>query len=528
MRCPVLVMACGFALGIALAPPAPVFLWLGVLVLLAGAAALRMGWVRTAGALAILGFVFAGAVAHLVFQRRFPPNHVSHLGAWGLNLEHPVLLRGRLAADSLRTPYGIQFDLETRSVSDGTITRTASGKIRMRVMNGGHSPLPAAALGLHYGEWISVRAKLQRPRNYRNPGAFDYRRWMETIHDIYWQGIAAGPSEVSLIPGPAPPITGRLIAGAREHLLAGIDRMYPPWSVRGRDGAVLKAILLGDRSSLDSETVEGFRKSGLYHLLVVAGLHVGLLALLAEGLLRLLGFGERWRTVFLLLFLATFSLLVEQRAPTLRASLMIGFYLLARLFDRSQPALNAIGIAALTLLAWRPAWLFESGFQLSFAAALLIAGLAIPLLDVLTEPYRRALAGLEDPGRDFAFEPQIAQFRLDARALAGWLAGQKNPSSIRQGRAVAAVSGTLRFLIWLVDLVIFSAILQLGLLLPMTEIFHRVTLAGIGLNTLAVPLMTVLLAVAVPVVLLNLISPALAALPAKLLALIMEGLFKLT
>ena len=63
---------------------------------------------------------------------------------------------------------------------------------------------------------------------------------------------------------------------------------------------MLKAVLLGDRSSLDSETIENFRKTGLYHLLVIAGLHVGLLVLLASSLLRLFPLGEPSRRLIVL------------------------------------------------------------------------------------------------------------------------------------------------------------------------------------------------------------------------------------
>ena len=75
---------------------------------------------------------------------------------------------------------------------------------------------------------------------------------------------------------------------------------------------------------------------------------------------------------------------------------MISLYLLARLLGRDHSALNAIGLAAMILLLSRPAWLFESGFQLSFSAALLIAGLVAPILERTTEPYRRALRNLDE------------------------------------------------------------------------------------------------------------------------------------
>ncbi|MGH9353321.1 MAG: ComEC/Rec2 family competence protein [Terriglobia bacterium] len=532
MKCPILILACAFALGVLAGQSVDLLILLPVCAgcLLGACFAFRSNRILLTWMLVLAGFAFAGAACARLFQVRFPANDVSHMGSWGIDLTRPVLLEGTLATSPLLMPYGLQFDLRVTQVSDGQRFHPGTGDVRLRVLNG-RSPVPAAALHLHYGEAIRAWARLQRPRNDQNPGSFDYRRWMESIQDIYWQGIVAGPQAVQKTAGPAPPLAGRLIVNARARLIESIDRLYPPWSVDGRDGAVLKAILLGDRSSLDSSTIEDFRKSGLYHLLVVAGLHVGLLVLLAEGLLRLLRLREAWRTPLLLVFLCIYALLVEQRAPTLRASLMIGAYLLARLLDREQPALNAVGIAALILLFHRPAWLFDSGFQLSFAAALLIAGVAVPVLDRTTEPYRRALWRLDDPDFDLACEQRAAQFSLDVRSIAGWLSPKHRLLGKLSGRPEAALKimeVPLRAAVWIIDLVIFSAILQFGLILPMAEIFHRVTLAGIGLNALAVPLMTVLLAVAVPVVFLGLMAPALAALPAKLLSVIMTGLFGLT
>src|ERR1019366_2315889 len=102
----------------------------------------------------------------------------------------------------------------------------------------------------------------------------------------------------------------------------------------GRYGAVLKAVLWGDRTSLDSDTIQDFRKTGLYHLLVIAGLHVGLLTLLLGLLLRPLSWNPGAKALFMLAFLLGYSLLVQQRASTLRATFMIGLYLVARVIDR--------------------------------------------------------------------------------------------------------------------------------------------------------------------------------------------------
>ncbi len=532
MKSPILPVACCFALGILAARASPSGCWWLLAACgtcgLAGFAAWRSNWDRVAVALVFAGFVLAGAADAQLFANRFPVSDITHLERWGLNFRAPLRLTGTILTPPLQTPYGLQFDLDVAQVSSDAGTREATGKVRLRVAMAQLAEGRQTPVQLVEGDLIRVRARLHRPPRYKNPGEFDYRAWLQSIQDIAWQGSVERRDSFKLLRCARPVWFHGLLGRIRMRLLASIDQLYPPWSVEGRDGAVLKAVLLGDRSALDSETVENFRKSGLYHLLVVAGLHVGLLMLLAELLLRGLGLREFSRSVLLLFFLALYAGLVEERAPTLRASLMIASYLVARLLDRRQAALNAVGIAGLILLMRRPAWLFDSGFQLSFAAALLIAGLAVPWLDRSIELYRRGLARLGDMNWDTNCAPRVAQFRIDLRSLASWLSRRRPFLQTHEEGTLRAVTLPIQAGLWVVELVIFSAILQLGLLLPMADIFHRVTLAGIGLNALAVPLMTILLGVAVPTVLLNMVWPPLAVLLAKALAVMMTALLTLT
>ena len=383
-------------------------------------------------------------------------------------------------------------------------------------------------LEIHFGDEIRSLVWLRRPHIYQNPGSFDFRRWMEDIEDIYWVGTVRNARLVEKV-GHAPGFHfDEFAERARQRLLRGIDDLYPPWSAEGRYGAVMKAVLWGDRTALDSGTIDDFRKTGLYHLLVIAGLHVGLLTLLLEFLLRGLRFRRVTRSVFMLGFLVVYAFLVEQRAPTLRATMMIAFYLLARILYRGHSSLNSLGGVALILLYLRPAWLFESGFQLSFGAALLIVGVAVPVLARTTEPYRRALWRLDDVLLDDYFSPRLAQARLDMRDLVYALRRRvgffdRNPALSRN-----LVVAPLKLLEWVANILIFSAILQLGLLLPMVETFHRVTFAGVGLNALAIPVMTLLLALALPINLLSVASPTAAVWPAKVLTWVMAFLFDIT
>jgi competence protein ComEC len=537
LRSPLLLVATCFAAGIFIARSGHGFLShlallfaCGSLCLLLALLGLLLWRPRTALVFLLLGFTAVGGAAARLFERRFPPNHVSHLEAMRVDLTDPVRLQGRVLSNPQRIADGLQFDLEAERVESLGRAHAVSGKVRLRLHAGDDAQSAAVADSLHLrlDDRISVLAELRRPRIYHNPGSFDFRRWMESVGDLYFVGSIKSPHLIEKLPALTSHPLRALLQGLRTKLLAEIDRLYPPWSVDGRCGAVLKAVLLGDRSSLDSDTIENFRETGLYHLLVISGLHVGLLALIIGFLLRFLPLGETSRAAVLLACLLIFAALVEQRAPTLRATLMIAAYLVGRTLYRERSLLNAVALAALVLLAWRPAWLFESGFQLSFSAALLIAGIAVPILDRTTEPYRRALRDLEAVDRDTGLAPRQAQFRLDVRSVVQTLGAKLRTQERFPRLAPALVTSGLRLVLWTVSILLFSAILQIGLFLPMAETYHRITFAGIGLNALAIPVMTALLAVSLPTLALAALVPSLGPWLGKPLVIVMDGLFALT
>jgi competence protein ComEC len=537
MKTPLLVLASCFSLGILLArllpadsPHTGLLLAAVGLALVGGLGALRWRRLRVAGALVVAGFVLAGAAGAGAYHNRFSPRDIHNLAAWGFRLDRDVEVEGVVVTAPVRTPYGFVFDLGCRRVASAGLKRAARGSVRIRMFTPSDAKSWAAADALHlrYGDEIEAPMQLEKPSVYRNPGGFNFRWWMEEIQNISWEGGIRSPLAVRKLAESQASGFSMVVARVRSRLLNGIDRLYPPWTPEGRDGAVLKAVLLGDRSSLDSTTLNNFRQSGLYHLLVVAGLHIGLLAAVVLFFLQVFRAGESWRAAILLAFLFSYAMLVEQRAPTLRATLMIAAYLLGRFLYRDRVALNAVGFAALVLLVYKPAWLFEAGFDFSFSAALVIAALAIPILDRTTQLYRKALRNLGESWRDANFTPRRAQLRVELRMLSAW--ARSRVAFLDRHPRVAEFAATLplRLLLWTAELALFSAIIQIGLFMPMAEAFHRITLAGIGLNTLALPLMTLLIAVAVPTVILAATLPALAVWPGKVLLWVTNAVLALT
>jgi competence protein ComEC len=245
-------------------------------------------------------------------------------------------------------------------------------------------------------------------------------------------------------------------------------------------------MLLGDRGFVERDEAADFQKTGVFHVLVVAGLHVGALAFFLYWLGRKLRLSRAATMMFTLTLLFAYVAVIEQRPPVLRAALMAAIVVLGGFFYRRLDVLNSAAIAALVLLVARPLAVRDSSFQLTFLAIGCIAGLAAPWLDRHVQPYARALRGWRDVTRDAAHEPRAAQFRIDLRGMASWLSARL-PLRIA-APLENALAGGIGFALRVWELMVLTLALQIGMLPLMARDFHRIALAAPFANLAAVPL----------------------------------------
>jgi len=279
------------------------------------------------------------------------------------------------------------------------------------------------------------------------------------------------------------------------------------------DAALFAAMIVGDDSMLLCGVREEFQQTGVYHLLVVSGMNVALLALAVFWLARRLRLPQ-WPASLLTIALSVFyAYIAGMGVPIVRAVLMLSLYLVARLLYRDRSGLNATGFAALVVLALSPEALFDAGFQLTFLALLAITGISVPLLERTSTPYRRALQHLDSTGYDLGLDPKLAQLRLDLRLIAGRLA---HFIGARAARIIVAGAGTA--VVILFELIVVSAITQAVLVLPMRMYFHRAAILGLAANVLVLPLAGVMLNAGVAAIALSYVSMPLARLVAWLAA----------
>ena len=364
----------------------------------------------------------------------------------------------------------------------------------------------------HYGERIRFRTKLKRPRNFRNPGAFDYQGYLSG------RGIAALGSakiaDVELLPG----FSGDRLALWRSRMHASvIAKVHELWSAR--DAALLDAMVIGEEAFIDRDTRTDFQRSGTFHVLVVSGMNISILAFVVFWTLKRLRAGEIAATVLTVASCVAFAFITEVGAPVWRATLMCAIYLGTRLLYRDRAMLNAVGAAALGLLIYDPRELFTASFQMTFVCVLIVSGIALPILQRTTQLYKLAFRGWDSQSYAALLPPRVAQFRLDLQFIAeriGRFIGEQRSERLVRCTARSTLAGS--------ELVFVSATMQMGLALPMAYYFHRATTIGLPANLAVVPLTQLLMPAAVAALVLGFLSPFLAKFPAFLTTLALHGI----
>ncbi len=292
---------------------------------------------------------------------------------------------------------------------------------------------------------------------------------------------------------------------ARRSVLQHIERLWP-----GESGALMQAALIGGRAFFGREIKSDFQRTGTYHILVVSGINVGILAFAVFWLLRSLPFGETWATVLTILLSWGYAFVADLGAPIVRATITLSIYLLTRLLYRDRAGLNALGIAALGILLVNPRTLFEASFQLTFLAVIAVAGIAVPILRRTIYPLQAGLRNLDSPEWDYSQPTRAAQFRVEMRLLRRALAEccRQTPCECHSGRSHSGPAGAS-------ELLFVSIVINLALALPMAWYFHRATTTALPANALMIPIASVLLPSAVLAVALSYCGRWLAFLPAK-------------
>lgn len=396
----------------------------------------------------------------------------------------PALLAAwrALGFEAGRTPVEILGRLrDTRELSDGRIELLMDLDRWRLPGSGGREGAPRGRVGLRItappepeegeaawrpGDLLELTTPLGPPRNFRNPGSFDYASYLEP-RGIHLLGSVKSALQVRAVPGGRRAVSD-LLPGLRRAALARLRRAAGP---EGETAAgFMAAMLLGESEDLPPDLEDALKRAGVYHIVALSGQHVGMMLLLGSALLRLLPLRGAARRILPGMGLALYWAVARGSGSITRATLMALIFLAGGISERRVAPLAALAVAVILMLCANPAWSGDAGFQLSFVATL-------GLLTCLG----RKPASRPGPAHHRAIGWLVLSLRISSRAL-----------------LVTAAIGARHF--------------------------HRLTPAAIVANLAAVPAAGAVLALALAVVAVEPFLPGVAHILCRLAGLLVDGL----
>ncbi|MBM4168367.1 MAG: DNA internalization-related competence protein ComEC/Rec2 [Ignavibacteria bacterium] len=215
------------------------------------------------------------------------------------------------------------------------------------------------------GTRISVAGQLQRFPMRRNPGEFDYGRYLE-LNEIN-AVVLSSDDQIRLLQSEVDGGMQTILPRVRTHLSILFREYHRP-----EVSSFLSGIILAERSGISEEVKQSFVNTGTIHVLAVSGLHVGIVALMFHAFFGLLRLPRHAVTICTMVGLVIYMALTGSPPSVTRATIMACVILFARFFERDVDVYQSLGIAALIILLGETHQLFHVGFQLSFAAVVSI------------------------------------------------------------------------------------------------------------------------------------------------------------
>jgi competence protein ComEC len=421
----------------------------------------------------LLGFLFfliGHYHAQAYLEKPANPNHIANqieeqqtVSLYGILLEHPAITnfesgpktRFIMRVKSLYRDTILSHSINNKKIS-GLVMLTLDGLLPDKMQPGDH---------------FIVKTKISPVNTFSTPGSFNYKKHLAN-QSIFLKGWINSPGNILKIQAVRPEVISFTLSSLRyfpERIRHNIANFLDKTLAQPSRG-IYKAILIGDRSNISPYVLENFTNAGCIHLLAISGMHMGFLAIIIISMTTWLLKRSTWlllytnvpkiATTIALLPLTVYALIAGLNIPVLRALLMTTVFILAITFDRPGNLLNHILLAALLILAWKPAAIFTASFQLSFSAVISLALIYPILLTILFRDRSDSLSNISQID-------STAEYSLSKKKLVVFPA---------------------KFLKWLLAAIIMTATAMLGTLPLLLFHFNRVSLVAPLSNLFVEPL----------------------------------------
>ena len=310
-------------------------------------------------------------------------NHILHYSG-----DKKLTIEGMICENPQVSPEKTELVVSVSSILRDGNYLPVSGRVLLNI----REPYP-----FRYGDYIRFHARLRTPRNFQNPGGFDYEKYLRFRGILVRGFIKDATGFVVLRRDQGDPIRTRL-EHFRDLIRNAILERSP-----GTEGAIIQAMILGDQKAIPKEIMEKFNRTGTSHIIAISGFNIGMVAVFALFLARLCMKTEylllRWNVAKLSIFFAIlvvilYTFIAGAGISVVRASIMVAVFLCAFLLNREGDLYNTLSLAAFLILILTPYSLFDISFQLSFAAVAALIFFMPKWLALMPSPPPRVAAGL--------------------------------------------------------------------------------------------------------------------------------------
>jgi competence protein ComEC len=350
MNRPVFFLAVALAAGIAAAQITGVH-YIAALILLTAGAAAHFAFGKKTDKTIFLVFFLLGGLLYSFQNTYISVNSIRSFDIKGIKSVKVIVGDDPEQSGSKIYFYGRLLSVYTAAGESTGVT----GKIRV-TLEKTIAPPPK------YGDILIVKGKLREPEPPKNPGEFDYKKYLafkQVYFTLYARDTAVEKQGQSI---------GNYFKyfsyKCKEKLLSIIYTSLPDAEARVLDG-----LMLGNQRAIPDDVYDEFKITGTVHILAVSGMNVGMIALFAFFFLKLAGVNRKIAAAATMVLVVSFMVITGAGGSIVRSTLMSCMVLLAVILERDVDAFNSISVAAFAILFFNPSELYDVGFVMSFCAA---------------------------------------------------------------------------------------------------------------------------------------------------------------
>lgn len=221
---------------------------------------------------------------------------------------------------------------------------------------------------------------MQPVKNAGNPGAFDFRQYcifQGILHQAYLKG-----DDYTILKVKNENLFRKCLLSTQQNIVALLQR----YIAGKREAGLAEAMLIGYKEDLDKNLLQSYSNTGVVHVIAISGLHLGLIYWLLMLLSKLPGrftVNKRMQPWVVITGLWLFSFLAGASPSVLRSAVMFTCLIIGQSLQRKTAVYNTLAASAFILLCYNPFWLWDVGFQLSYAAVLSLSIFMKPIYNLL-------------------------------------------------------------------------------------------------------------------------------------------------